>query len=104
MKITVKQIIEYKNLVGHLVLNAIAKHPAVIERINKDNECEIKLLINGKEYGDIQEFVDHWQSQVEDEINKRSECSISNKLSELDELVNSVKEVVREKGWLPNEY
>lgn len=64
MKITTAELIDDKNLIGHIVLNGIGTHLDVLEAVSRDGEAEIRLTVNGAEI-DINSFMLHWQSQVE---------------------------------------
>ena len=84
MKITTTEIIDDKSLVGHIILNGIWKHPAVMEAVKRDREAEVKLTVNGAEM-DIQSFMDHWQSQVERMIREEAIKLVGDKFDDVRE-------------------
>lgn len=88
MKLTTKDLIDDRNLIGHIVLGGIGKHPAMCEAIREAGEADLRLTVNGKEI-DLQEFVDHWQSQVKRIITERA-------LEMVDEKFNSMRDKMSE--------
>lgn len=74
MKITKNQIIDDHSLIGHIVLNGLGRNEKLCKKIAEDGEAELILTVNGEEI-DIESFVDHWQSQVKEMI-ERHACQL----------------------------
>ena len=100
MKITLDEIIDDKNLIGHIVLSGIGNYPAIIEKVRADGHAEFLVTINGQEL-DIKEFIAHWQSQIGDAIEKEAKNMIAKELGEISEitenLIGNIKENLKKK-------
>jgi len=84
MKITAKEIANDRSLVGHIIMDGLTKHPAVLEAVARDQEADVILTINGTET-DLRAFVDHWQSQVDQMIKEEAMTLMEDKLANVHE-------------------
>ncbi len=91
MELSIKKIIDPQNITGRLILHCMSDHPDILSEISKNGSCNVVLTINGKECN-IENFMNRWQKQVSDMINKEAHKLIHNKLRQLDILVEGVRQ------------
>lgn len=109
MKMTRENIVDDKNIVGHIVLGS-AKD--AVHKIAKDldikNEIEVKLMYGEMEL-DLDGFIEHWQSQIDEMILDKAEELIDEKLSDpiqdLEDICRQAGDTIKEKiGIKPFEW
>lgn len=64
-------IVDWDSMLGHVVLHCMAETTEMLAKARDNGGAEVKLTIDGQE-ADLESFVNHWQSQVNDIINKRA--------------------------------
>ena len=102
MIITIKQIIDMDNLVGHIILNAIpASNKTIFNKIQEKGSAEIKVTVEDEEI-DFESFVDHWQSQVNRMIKEKAVELMSEKcepiFDQMSEMQDSIQDLIKEIG------
>lgn len=90
MKLTTEDIVDDKNLIGHMVLNALSKDFEMIDAITAKGYATLKLTVNDKEI-DIKVWADHWQSQVERMIRNKAIDLINNKFCNIEYKIEALK-------------
>jgi hypothetical protein len=95
MLLTTQQLTDDKNLVSHIVLGGIHKHPAVMDAVLKDRVADVRVTVNGAEL-DLQAFVDHWQSQVERMIDDEAARLVDAKFNEVNRKMHEFNDALRE--------
>lgn len=84
MKVNLHDEIEKDSLISHIVLNSLSK--LMVEKLaarrKEDGSilCEIKLTIEDEEELDIEDFLNHWQSQVVEMVRKHAQKLVEEKL------------------------
>lgn len=95
MIITVKEIIDNQNILGHLVLQSISSFPQILHEIQKNQSAEIILTVNGVSVP-IKPFIDHWQSQIDKIVKEHAERLIEEKFRNLGYLIDDFEAKVKE--------
>jgi hypothetical protein len=103
MKIDMSKELHLDTMVGHLILECLTNtlgHGKKFEAFLKDYKekgghiLDVQLLVNGKEMN-LEKFVDHWQSQVHENIRRRAEELFKEKFSDVEilctELMDDLK-------------
>jgi hypothetical protein len=101
MKMTRKDIIDEHNIVGHIVLmsgqDAIK---AISTDLDTNGAIEVKLMYGDKELN-LDGFIEHWQSQIDEMILKEAEQLIDDKLrhpiNDLNDICNDAVKTIKEK-------
>ena len=70
-----------RGLIGHIVLNALASYPVIVDEIRDDGGADVLMTVNGQEV-DIEAFADKAESIIRDRFG-----SVSDLLSDLEERV-----------------
>ncbi len=82
MRINREQIVDKNSLVGYMVLHCLSKSWEAIDEVGERGHAEVCLTIDGKEV-DLQEFVDHWQSQIERMIQEEAKNMVEEKFNKV---------------------
>lgn len=101
MKITREQIVDMKDITGHLVLHCLSQDQNVLHAVAENGEADVQLLINGEEF-DINDFVKHWQSQIDEIIKKKAQELIQHEINDIRGIVDALENACGEKGLLPS--
>jgi len=86
MEIKHEQIMDHNDLLGHMVIEACAKHPDIQSELMDGESAEVFFTINGKKT-DPQEFVDRWQSQIKGMIASEAKELIGERFRETRDLL-----------------
>jgi len=84
MIIQTEDIINDKNLIGHIVLHSITD--AAANAAHDDGQLDVRMTINGDSV-DLQSFVDHWQSQVDRMISDVAKERLEDKFSPINDMM-----------------
>ena len=86
MKVNMTDEIRQNTLISHIILHKMSE--ALAESIAKEGQTEdgvvvdVKLTANGKEI-DLEHFIQHWQSQVDNIITEKARELVNDKLSDV---------------------
>ena len=82
-----------RGLIGHIVLNALASYPVIVDEIRDDGGADVLMTVNGQEV-DIEAFADHWQGQVSEFIADKAESIIRDRFGSVSDLLSDLEERV----------
>ena len=98
MQITADEIVNDRSLIGHIIIDGLAKSPAVLEAVARDRVAEVILTVNGTEI-DLRSFMNYWQSQVDRMIREQAMSLVEDKFGDvhakMQEFVNALDAGIR---------
>ena len=99
MKINLTDDVRKDGLLSHIILNSISE--TTMDALVKEGSiqgvgviCDLVLTANGHEI-DIQDFVDHWQSQVDRIIEEKAQELLSDRFREISDLLVDLEERIK---------
>ncbi len=89
------EITDFKSLVGHIVLESLARHPKILHKAAEDGEVDVRLTIGGEDM-DLRPFVEHWQSQVERMIHEEAMKQVERKFDDVQNKMRDYTDALQE--------
>jgi len=92
MIITTQEIVNQKNLTGHIILHCLGQVPEILQKVSEYGQADIQITIDGQKI-DYADFIAHWESQVDQMIDNRAVEIVENKRKEDNEWQWALKTV-----------